>query len=41
VNGAAVSTHIASDDIAGGRMAAALLLKRLGGFAQPRMDERL
>jgi len=31
VNGAAVSSHIASDNIAGGRMAAAFLLKKLGG----------
>jgi ribose transport system substrate-binding protein len=31
VNGAAVSTHIASDNVAGGRMAAAFLLKKLGG----------
>jgi ribose transport system substrate-binding protein len=31
VNGAPVSTHIASDNVAGGRMAAAFLLKKLGG----------
>ncbi|HUN74935.1 MAG TPA: ribose ABC transporter substrate-binding protein RbsB [Steroidobacteraceae bacterium] len=31
VNGAAVSSHVASDNVAGGKMAAEFLLKRLGG----------
>ena len=31
VNGAEVSSHIASDNVAGGRMAAAFLLQKLGG----------
>jgi ribose transport system substrate-binding protein len=31
VNGAAVSSHIASDNVAGGRMAGAFLLQKLGG----------
>jgi ribose transport system substrate-binding protein len=31
VNGAAVSSHIASDNVAGGRMAGEFLLKKLGG----------
>jgi ribose transport system substrate-binding protein len=31
VNGAAVSSHIASDNVAGGKMAAEFLLKKLGG----------
>ena len=31
VNGAEVSSHIASDNVAGGKMAAEFLLKRLGG----------
>jgi len=31
VNGAAVSSHIASDNVAGGKMAAQFLLKRVGG----------
>jgi ribose transport system substrate-binding protein len=31
VNGAAVSSHIASDNVAGGKMAAEFLLKKIGG----------